>query len=309
MSYKRNIFFNYLYILPVVILVAFLYLYPILYTIYISFTNFNLYHFFEYQWVGLANYITVLTGGTFWQVLVNTAIWTVGSLAPMIAVGFLLALILNQKDLRGRSAFFTLLLVPWAFPAFISLIVWQGMWNWKYGIVNKALAIFGIKPVDWFDVVPMAWTMLILTNLWLSFPYYTSVFLSALQSIPEELYSIAEIDGASRLARFRYITLPLMRKTIAFVAIGGFTFTWNNFYPIYILTGGGPGNATNILVVYAYQAAFNNSLYNFAAVYSVIDADPVTPRTPSPRKGEGFSPLLPLLGSGFATVPSASSCL
>jgi arabinogalactan oligomer/maltooligosaccharide transport system permease protein len=272
MSYKRNIFFNYLYILPVVILVAFLYLYPILYTIYISFTNFNLYHFFEYQWVGLANYITVLTGGTFWQVLANTAIWTVGSLAPMIAVGFLLALILNQKDLRGRSAFFTLLLVPWAFPAFISLIVWQGMWNWKYGIVNKVLAIFGIKPVDWFDVVPMAWTMLILTNLWLSFPYYTSVFLSALQSIPEELYSIAEIDGASRFARFRYITLPLMRKTIAFVAIGGFTFTWNNFYPIYILTGGGPGNATNILVVYAYQAAFNNSLYNFAAVYSVIDA-------------------------------------
>jgi len=272
MSYKRNIFFNYLYILPVVILVAFLYLYPILYTIYISFTNFNLYHFFKYQWVGLANYITVLTGGTFWQVLVNTAIWTVGSLAPMIAVGFLLALILNQKDLRGRSAFFTLLLVPWAFPAFISLIVWQGMWNWKYGIVNKVLAIFGIKPVDWFDMVPMAWTMLILTNLWLSFPYYTSVFLSALQSIPEELYSIAEIDGASRFARFRYITLPLMRKTIAFVAIGGFTFTWNNFYPIYILTGGGPGNATNILVVYAYQAAFNNSLYNFAAVYSVIDA-------------------------------------
>ncbi|MGC9118536.1 MAG: carbohydrate ABC transporter permease [Thermoproteus sp.] len=272
MAYKKTNFFNYLYILPVVILVAFLYLYPIAYTVYISFTNFNLYHFFEYQWVGLSNYITVLTGGTFWQVLANTAIWTVGSLAPMIAVGFLLALILNQKDLKGRSVFFTLLLVPWAFPAFISLIVWQGMWNWKYGIVNKVLAMFGIRPIDWFDIVPMAWVMLILTNLWLSFPYYTSVFLSALQSIPEELYSIAEIDGASRLARFRYITLPLMRKTIAFVAIGGFTFTWNNFYPIYILTGGGPGNATNTLVVYAYQAAFNNSLYNFAAVYSVIDA-------------------------------------
>ncbi|MGC9170676.1 MAG: carbohydrate ABC transporter permease [Thermoproteus sp.] len=272
MAYKKTNFFNYLYILPVVILVAFLYLYPIAYTVYISFTNFNLYHFFEYQWVGLSNYITVLTGGTFWQVLANTAIWTVGSLAPMIAVGFLLALILNQKDLKERSVFFTLLLVPWAFPAFISLIVWQGMWNWKYGIVNKVLAMFGIRPIDWFDIVPMAWVMLILTNLWLSFPYYTSVFLSALQSIPEELYSIAEIDGASRLARFRYITLPLMRKTIAFVAIGGFTFTWNNFYPIYILTGGGPGNATNILVVYAYQAAFNNSLYNFAAVYSVIDA-------------------------------------
>ncbi len=269
---SKSIFFNYLYILPVVILVAFLYFYPIAYTVYISFTNFNLYHFFEYQLVGLSNYITVLTSSTFLQVLLNTAIWTVGSLIPMMAVGFLLALILNQKDLRGRNIFFTLLLVPWAFPAFISLIVWQGMWNWKFGIVNKILALFGVPPIDWFDIVPMAWTMLVLTNLWLSFPYYTSVFLSALQSIPEELYSIAEIDGASRLSRFRYITLPLMKRTIAFVGIGGFTFTWNNFYPIYILTGGGPGNATNIIVVYAYQEAFQNSLYNFAAVYSVIDA-------------------------------------
>lgn len=272
MASIKTIFSNYFYILPVIIVVIFLYLYPIIYTIYISFTNFNLYHFFEYQWVGLSNYIAVLTSSTFAQILLNTAIWTVGSLIPMMTVGFLLALILNQRDLKGRGVFFTLLLVPWAFPAFISLIVWQGMWNWKFGIVNKILSLFGISPIDWFDVVPMAWVMLILTNLWLSFPYYTSVFLSALQSIPEELYSIAEIDGASRLARFRYITLPLMRRTIAFVGIGGFTFTWNNFYPIYILTGGGPGNATNILVVYAYQAAFQNSLYNYAAVYSVIDA-------------------------------------
>ncbi|MEZ0248119.1 MAG: sugar ABC transporter permease [Thermoproteus sp.] len=272
MASKRTIFFNYLYLLPIVVLVAFLSLYPIAYTVYISFTNFNLYHFFKYQWVGLSNYVIVLTSKTFWTVLLNTAIWTVGSLVPMMAVGFLLALILNQKDLRGRTLFFSLLLIPWAFPAFISLIVWQGMWNWKYGIVNKILALFGVKPIDWFDIVPMAWVMLILTNLWLSFPYYTSVFLSALQSIPEELYSIAQIDGASRLARFRYITFPLMRRTIAFVGIGGFVFTWNNFYPIYILTGGGPGIATNILVVYAYQEAFSNSLYNFAAVYSVIDA-------------------------------------
>nr|WP_231818684.1 sugar ABC transporter permease [Thermoproteus tenax] len=204
--------------------------------------------------------------------LLNTAIWTLGSLAPMMAAGFLLALVLNQRDLKGRSIFFSLLLIPWAFPAFLSLIIWQGMWNWKYGIVNKILSLFGIAPIDWYDIVPMAWLMLILTNLWLSFPYYTSVFLSALQSIPEELYSIAQLDGASRWARFRYITWPLMRRTIAFVGIGGFTFTWNNFYPIYILTGGGPGNATNILVVYAYEAAFNNGLYNLAAVYSVVDA-------------------------------------
>lgn len=269
---KSKTLFNYFYFLPLIILILFLSIYPISYTIYISFTNFNLYHFFEYSWVGLANYISVLTSRDFLQVLLNTAIWTLGSLAPMMAAGFLLALVLNQRDLKGRSIFFSLLLIPWAFPAFLSLIIWQGMWNWKYGIVNKILSLFGIAPIDWYDIVPMAWLMLILTNLWLSFPYYTSVFLSALQSIPEELYLIAQLDGASRWARFRYITWPLMRRTIAFVGIGGFTFTWNNFYPIYILTGGGPGNATNILVVYAYEAAFNNGLYNLAAVYSVVDA-------------------------------------
>jgi arabinogalactan oligomer/maltooligosaccharide transport system permease protein len=271
MRNKPKILFDYLYFIPLIALIIFLTIYPISFTIYISFTNFNLYHFFKYSWVGLSNYISVLASEDFRQVLLNTAIWTVGSLLPMMAAGFVLALVLNQKDLRGRNVFYSLLLVPWAFPAFISLIVWQGMWNWKYGIVNKILSIFGVKPIDWFDIVPMAWLMLILTNLWLSFPYYTSVFLSALQSIPEELYSIAEIDGAGRFARFRYITLPLMKRTIAFVGIGGFTFTWNNFYPIYILTGGGPGNATNILIVYSYQAAFNNGLYNLAAVYAVVD--------------------------------------
>ncbi|MFB6491319.1 MAG: carbohydrate ABC transporter permease [Thermoproteus sp. AZ2] len=271
MRNKPKILFDYLYFIPLIALIIFLTIYPISFTIYISFTSFNLYHFFKYSWVGLSNYISVLASEDFRQVLLNTAIWTVGSLLPMMAAGFVLALVLNQKDLRGRNVFYSLLLVPWAFPAFISLIVWQGMWNWKYGIVNKILSIFGVKPIDWFDIVPMAWLMLILTNLWLSFPYYTSVFLSALQSIPEELYSIAEIDGAGRFTRFRYITLPLMKRTIAFVGIGGFTFTWNNFYPIYILTGGGPGNATNILIVYSYQAAFNNGLYNLAAVYAVVD--------------------------------------
>jgi arabinogalactan oligomer/maltooligosaccharide transport system permease protein len=266
----NRVLIQYLYLLPIIAIALFLFLYPVAYAIYISFTNFNLYHLFRYTFIGLKVYEQILSSGTFYTLLLNTVIWTVGSLVPMVVVGFLLALILNQRDIRGRNVFFTLLLVPWAFPAYISLVIWSGMWNYEYGIVNKFLGLFGVPPINWLTFTNTAWAALILTNLWLSFPYYTAVFLSSLQSIPSELYDIATVDGASVWQKFTRITLPLMRSAIAFVSVGGFVFTWNNFYPIYILTGGGPGISTDILIVYTYQEAFSYGYYNIAAAYSVI---------------------------------------
>ncbi|MGC8543200.1 MAG: carbohydrate ABC transporter permease [Vulcanisaeta sp.] len=266
----NRVLIQYLYLLPIIAVALFLFLYPVAYAVYISFTNFNLYHLFTYTFIGLKVYEQILTSGAFYTLLLNTVIWTVGSLVPMVVVGFILALVLNQRDIKGRNVFFTLLLVPWAFPAYISLVIWSGMWNYEYGIVNKFLGLFGIPPINWLTYTNTAWAALILTNLWLSFPYYTSVFLSSLQSIPSELYDIATVDGANAWQKFRSITLPLMRSAIAFVSVGGFVFTWNNFYPIYILTGGGPGISTDILVVYTYQEAFSYGYYNIAAAYSVI---------------------------------------
>ncbi|WP_069807100.1 carbohydrate ABC transporter permease [Vulcanisaeta thermophila] len=261
---------NYLYLLPIIAVVLFLFLYPVAFAVYISFTNFDLYHLFTYTVIGFRIYEQILTSSTFYTLLLNTVIWTVGSLVPMVLVGFVLALILNQRDIRGRNVFFTLFLIPWAFPAYISLVIWSGMWNYKYGIINKFLGLLGIPQINWLNTIPPAWFALILTNLWLSFPYYTAVFLSSLQSIPGELYDIATVDGASAWQKFTSITMPMMRSAIAFVSVGGFVFTWNNFYPIYILTGGGPGIATNILIVYMYQEAFSYGYYNIAAAYSVI---------------------------------------
>jgi arabinogalactan oligomer/maltooligosaccharide transport system permease protein len=266
----NRVLIQYLYLLPIIAIALFLFLYPVAYAIYISFTNFNLYHLFRYTFIGLKVYEQILSSGTFYTLLLNTVIWTVGSLVSMVVVGFLLALVLNQRDIRGRNVFFTLLLVPWAFPAYISLVIWSGMWNYEYGIVNKFLGLFGVPPINWLTFTNTAWAALILTNLWLSFPYYTAVFLSSLQSIPSELYDIATVDGASVWQKFTRITLPLMRSAIAFVSVGGFVFTWNNFYPIYILTGGGPGISTDILIVYTYQEAFSYGYYNIAAAYSVI---------------------------------------
>ena len=145
----NRVLIQYLYLLPIIAVALFLFLYPVAYAVYISFTNFNLYHLFTYAFIGLKVYEQILTSGTFYTLLLNTVIWTVGSLVPMVVVGFILALVLNQRDIKGRNVFFTLLLVPWAFPAYISLVIWSGMWNYEYGIVNKFLGLFGIPRIKW----------------------------------------------------------------------------------------------------------------------------------------------------------------
>jgi arabinogalactan oligomer/maltooligosaccharide transport system permease protein len=268
---------GFLYFLPLVVAVLFLFLYPVLYAVYISFTNMNLLHIFNYRLVGLLQYELMLRQGYLASLLINEVAWTLGSLIPMMALGFALALILNQRDLYGRSLFYALLILPWAFPGFISLLVWSGMWTDPYGFMNRYLLPFLHLPhVDLVHSVWGAWTGLIVTNLWLSFPYYMTVFYSGLQSIPSELYELADVDGAGALAKFARITLPSLKKTIAFVFITSFVFTWNNFYPIYVLTGGGPGipskpiASTETFIVYAYQEAFSYNNYAFAAALSIV---------------------------------------
>ncbi|MGC9134165.1 MAG: sugar ABC transporter permease [Caldisphaera sp.] len=262
---------GFLYILPLFIVVLLLFLYPLIYSVYISFTNMAAIHFLHFKYIGLFNYEMMIKDKYLATLLINTVIWTLGSLIPMIALGLSLAIILNQKDLYGKSIFYAILILPWAFPGFISLLVWQGMWVDPYGFMNRyVLPFLHLPHVNSLISVSSAWTELIVTNLWLSFPYYMTVFYSGLQSIPQELYEIADVDGAGPLQKFATITFPSLRKIIAFVFITSFVFTWNNFYPIYILTGGGPGIATETFTVYAYQQAFSQYNYAFAAALSIV---------------------------------------
>ena len=267
---------GFLYFLPLLVAVLFLFLYPLVYAVYISLTNMGLLHIFNYHYVGLLQYEIMLKQRYLSALLINTIVWTLGSLLPMMALGFALALILNQKDLYGKTAFYGILILPWAFPGFISLLIWDGMWVNPYGFMNRYLLPFLHLPHVSSLTVSGAWTELIVTNVWLSFPYYMTVFYSALQSIPEELYDLADVDGAGALTKFLRITLPSLKKTIAFVFITSFVFTWNNFYPIYVLTGGGPGPqnkpiaSTETFIVYAYQEAFSYNNYAFAAALSIV---------------------------------------
>jgi len=268
---RKDKLINFLYILPILAVTILLFVLPVIYSVYISFTNLSLLHFLKYSFIGLKNYIIIFKYGYFTQLLENTLIWTLGSLVTMMSLGFALALILNQRDLKGKTIFYAILILPWAFPGFISILIWQGLWVDPYGMMNRLiLPMLHLPHINALTSTIDAWIELIVTNDWLSFSYFMTVFYSALQSIPRELYDIAELDGAGTFTKFFRITLPLLKKTIAFVFISSFVFTWNNFYPIFVLTGGGPGISTETFIVYAYQEAFSYSNFSLAAAWSVI---------------------------------------
>ncbi len=262
---------GYLYILPLLAVLAFLDFYPIAYSILISFSNLDYLNILKpLQIVGLRNYYTIVASGMLWKLLYQTTIWSLGSVAIMGPLGFVIALVINQRGLKGKTAYRTAILVPWAFPAFITILVWQGMLNLNYGIVNRMLNLIGIGSVNWLGTPGNAMLSMILVNVWLSFPYYTFVYTSAMQSLPAELLDAAEMDGYGIFGRLRRIIIPMLSRQIAFITIFGFIFTWNNFYIPFLLTSGGPGTSTQILITYSYVSAFDYYNYGIAAAYAVI---------------------------------------
>lgn len=260
----------FLYLSPMIAFVIALDLYPIAYTIYISLTHNGP---LDYQYVGTVHYVAAFTYelGLTKELIQNSFFLATVSIFIFVVVGICLATVLNQ-NIRGKTIYRTLILVPWAIPAYISLLTWFNMFNFQYGIINGLLHIVQIAPVNWLGKTNSAWAAIFIANTWLSFPYYTVVFLAQMQSIPADLYESASIDGASSLYKFVRITIPYIFPTIAFVAVLGWTFTFNNFYVIYLLTSGHPGNTTNIFIVMAYQLA-NASPFSFslAAVFALMD--------------------------------------
>ncbi len=298
----------YVYLLPTILVLAFLNAYPIAYAFYISLTNLGTsQHYLSYQYVGWTNYSTALattgwpplqalgrawlwggvssggpiltlgalaspiTTSSLWPYIQNSFFWAGVCILLFLGVGLALATVLNQ-NVRGKSVYRTLILVPWAMPAFITILVWANMWNYNYGIINQLLVTAGIARVNWLQSTDTAWVALFVTNLWLSFPFYTVVFLGVMQAIPKDLYEAAAIDGAGSFSAFRRITLPFLRPTILFVGLMGFLFTFNNFYPIYLITGGGPLDTTQIFITKSYSVAFGASPeLALASMYGMVD--------------------------------------
>ena len=232
-----------------------------------------------YTFVGLGNFVDILSSHgyaiteplSFYATLVVTLMWTAVNVVLHVSIGLGLALLLKSPLLRLRGLFRVILIVPWAVPNYITALMWRGLFHRQFGAINALLVWLGIEPVSWFTHFSTAFAANVATNTWLGFPFMMVVALGALQSIPTDLYEAAEVDGASRWAQFRHITLPLLRPAMLPAVTLGTVWTFNMFNVIYLVSGGEPGGATDILVSEAYRWAFQrNEQYGFAAAYAVL---------------------------------------
>ncbi|MCW5632499.1 MAG: sugar ABC transporter permease [Rubrivivax sp.] len=280
--------FAYAYVAPAMLGMLVLVFFPFLYGIALAFTDttlFNEHLPFRERWVGLANFFNILgdfdivkttAEGTvvnyqnFYWTLMVTVIWTVTNVTVGVTFGFLLALALNTEGFRGKTIYRVLLILPWAIPNYITALVWRGMFHPQFGVINQALQMFGFAPVRWFDGVVSSFMTGLVTNGWLSFPFMMVVILGALQSIPREMYEAADVEGASRWQQFRRITLPLLRPTLVPAVVISVVWTFNMFNIIFLVSGGEPAGANEILVTKAYKIAFEQYQYAYAAAYSTV---------------------------------------
>ena len=256
-----------LFLAPALILLGIFLFYPIIYSIYLSFTT-GSFTVTGIEWVGWRNYQRLLTDADFWQVIGNTVYFTVATVIPAIAIPLGLAILLNRSlALRGflRAAYFI--------PSITSLVAVGLAFRWLFqtdGVVNDLLLFLGIEPVAWLSSTMWAMSVLILLSSWKQLGFNLVVFLAGLQIIPQARYEAAELDGANGWAKFWYITLPGLRPTLVFAVLTTTIFTLRSFEQVYVITGGGPLNSTNLLVYYIYEQAFSRFEFGYAAAAATV---------------------------------------
>ncbi|WP_247004348.1 carbohydrate ABC transporter permease [Halosolutus gelatinilyticus] len=230
---------------------------------------------YEAPFVGLENYRYVLdprtvVGGRFWYSIRQTIIFAVGTLVLTYVLGLTAALILNQK-FTGRFVARTLLLLPWVAPVVVTLLIWRMMFQQQSGIVNTVLLSAGVinEPIYWLIGDNAIWT-LIITHSWTQFPLVMIMLYAGLQSIPDQLYEAAAIDGAGRWARFRYITFPQLKPVSAAIVLLVMLWTMINFTSPFVLLGAQPPKAGQVSILYIYEFAFSNYQFGRGGAMSVV---------------------------------------
>ncbi len=256
-----------IFLAPALILLGLFLLWPIAYLFYLSFTTGSLTST-GIHWVGLRNYLRLVLDPDFWQVLGNTLYFTLATVLPSLIIPLGLAVLLNQSlTLRGllRTAYFI--------PSITSLVAVGLGFRWLFqteGFVNVLLSTLGFEPIPWLNSTTWAMPILILLSSWKQLGFNMVVFLAGLQAIPPSRYEAAELDGANSWQKFWYITLPGLRPTLIFATITTVIFTLRSFEQVYIITGGGPLNSTNLLVYYIYQQAFALFDFGYAAAAATV---------------------------------------
>ena len=281
MNKIKNNLIAYGFLAPALISILLLTFLPIIYTVFISFTNYNMYHLEDYSIIGFKNYQTIISGSikdVFFSVLGWTFCFAVLSTLLSYSVGIGLAVLLNNPLMKESKIYRSVLIVPWALPSTIAILSWQGLLNEQYGGINNLLKLIGLSEgVPWMTNAFWARVGIIIVNIWLGYPYMMNVCLGGLQSIPSSFYEVAQVEGASKFYSFRKITLPLLIRVSIPLVVASFAANFNNFGNIYMITQGGPARvnsqfagSTDILASMVYKMTTWSKRYELSATLSVF---------------------------------------
>ena len=261
---------------PSLLLIFLMVVFPILYTGYISVTNMNVYHWFDFTIVGLENYFQALFvfDSGFLSALLATILWTAVNMICQLVIAFALANLLNVKKLRFRKFYKTILMFPWAMPGYVGILLWKtGMFNTQFGLLNQWMEKLGHQAVRWLSSDVSAFICCTAVNLWLALPFMIMILDGALQSIDRSYYESARLDGAGALIQARYITIPAMKPIIAPAVIITVFTTFKQFDVVYLLTqqaGAKTGSGFHTILTYAYENAFITNNYGYSSAISII---------------------------------------
>ncbi|MEA2622802.1 MAG: arabinogalactan oligomer / maltooligosaccharide transport system permease protein [Chloroflexota bacterium] len=288
----------YLFLLPALLVMAIITFYPLVFQVWMSFTDYgltnlkstapppNLVGFTNYQ--RILNNNIVLPNFDFVRILVFNLWWALSNVVIHVVLGVAIALLLNVEGLKAKRFYRAIFILPVVIPPIIVATVWKNMFDPQYGAVNLLFngtigALFKLPPVtlDWINqpnpifqagpfILPLAYFALLAANSWLGWPLNSVVATGALQSVPKDLYEAAEMDGAGWWAQFKTVTLPFLRPAMLPYAIYGFVITFNLFYLSYFMSGGGPFGQTELLVTVGYRLVAEQHLYGVAAAFAVF---------------------------------------
>jgi multiple sugar transport system permease protein len=260
----------YLLLFPAAAILLLFMFYPIAYVFLMAFFKTNkLGQITEFG--GVSNFMVLFENKAFWEVTFRSIIWTVLAVVSKTVAGLMIALLLNVEFI-GRRFYRTLVIIPWASSVPISAMIWQWTFNGEFGLLNYTLKATGLwnNPPFWLGYPRTAFFANLYVDIWCGIPFMAMVFLAGLQSIPEDIYESAMVDGASAWVRFWKITLPMLKRVLLIATLLSALWTFNDFNIIYILTKGGPVNKTDILITFIYKYSFEFLKFGPAAAMAVI---------------------------------------
>lgn len=273
---EKTDWFPYLISIPALLLLCIGMVYPMLWSLYYSFTDKRVAT--DAVYIGFENYKNLISDQTFLRAISNTIYFTLGSMVGKVIFGVIIALILNM-NIKFRNALRTLFLLPWTLPSVVAIYTWLWLYSGNGGgLINNLLLQSHIlkKGIGWLSNPKMAIVSLMIVNTWRGIPFIALTVLSGLQTIPTYLYESASIDGASTLQSFFRITVPLIVPVVLVSTLISTIWTINDFETVYLLTGGGPGQSTYTIPIAAYKYAFDAALGNIgkasAAAFSTVPA-------------------------------------